>query len=331
MMSKMIQNGLALGLTLLLPALGFAKGDPAVPQEAASKEKTPEKAASEEAAPDIVHTAQASLAGFFAAGNTSSLAGKTEAYYQLRAFQHGLRLELGGGISGLAKDTDGDPANGFEEPLDHKLNTLLAARLRYDYFFTKANSAFASLVGAHDSSANLQARFRLEAGYHRVVFTHGKHALDAEWGAVYSVERGPFDGDSNADGVVDLADETRFEANGGSVGGRIRVTYLNAISDQVALTQSLEFVRNNWPAIEAPYERSRVDAEADNLLTSGQAFTFLSKTALTVTPVKRLSIGFLFDVLYDNGAIARRNAMSNYDVPRFFLIKFTFSYFISYG
>lgn len=295
-----------IGLSLLVPVVGLAEGEAVAPKETA--------AAPAEAKNEFKHEAQASLAGFFAAGNTSSLAGKASSYYQLRAFQHGLRFEVAGGLSGLAKDTDGDPANGFEEPLDAKLNTLLSGRLRYDYFLSAADSAYTSLAGSHDSSANLWGRFRAEAGYQRILYKHEKHSLSAELGAVYSIERGPFDGDSNLDGVVDLADETRFEANGGSIGARIRLNYLNAISDQVALTQSLEFVPNIWPALEAPYEQSRVDSAADNLLGAGQASTFASKTALTITPVERLSIGFLLDVLYDNAAIARRNAMTNYDV-----------------
>lgn len=297
----------AVGFMLLRPAISLAEGNTVAPKEAAVAPVV-------EAKKNITHEAQASLAGFFAAGNTSSLAGKAAVYYQLRAYQHGLRFELGGGLSGLAKDTDGDPANGFEQDLMAHLNTLIDSRLRYDYFLSAADSAYTSLAGAHDSSANLWGRFRVEAGYQRILFKRDKHSFSAELGAVYSVERGPYDGDSNGDGVVDLADKTRFEANGGSVGARIRLNYLNAISDQVALTQSLEFVPNIWPALEAPYEQSRVDAGADNLLGAGQASTFLSKTALTITPVERLSIGFLFDVLYDNAAISRRNAMTNYDV-----------------
>lgn len=275
-----------------------------------------EKAAAPVSAPisHIKHEAQASLAGFFAAGNTSSIAGKTEGFYQLMAWKHGLRVELGGGVSGLAKDTDGDPATGFEEPLDQKLNTTAAARIRYDYFLSPLDSAYASLGSGHDSSANLWLRLRAETGYQRVLLSREKHTLSAELGAVYSVDRAPFDGDTNMDGVVNLDDEVRFENNNGSIGARLRLTYLNAISDKVAFTQAIEVLPNLWPALEAPYERLRVDSGADNMLGLGEASTFLSKTALSVTPIDRLSIAFLLDMKYDNAAIVRRNAFTNYDI-----------------
>lgn len=263
---------------------------------------------------EITHEAQANLAAFFAAGNVSSLTGKLGGYYQLRAFMHGVRVEGGGGITGQATDPDGDPSNNFQVPLDKNINTLLSGKLRYDFFFTNENSAYTSIYGLHDSAANLASRFRAELGYRRFIFNEKKHALSAELGAVYTVDQAPFDGDTNGDGESNLDDEVRFEENGGSVGARLLLSYTNALSDNLAFTQTLELIPNIWPELEAPYEQARVDAGGDNLVGIGEATTFVSTTAVTLAFSQNLAIGVNLGFVYDNAAISRRNAYTNYDV-----------------
>jgi hypothetical protein len=268
----------------------------------------------EELKPDITHEAQASLAGFFSAGNVSSLSGKAEGYYQLRAWAHGVRVELGAGMTGLASDTDQDPATGFEQPFDENLNSFANARLRYDFFFTNENTAYSSFFATHDSAAKLLVRMRAEVGYRRYLFNEKKHALSAELGAVYTVDNAPFDDDTNGDGETSLADKTRFEDNGGSIGARLMLQYTNALSEELAFTQMFEIVSNLWPELEAPYEQLRVNPSADNRIGIGEATTLLSKTSMSVMPAENLSIGFHLGIAYDNAAIVRRNTYANYDV-----------------
>jgi len=309
-----------------LGALLLALSTPAQAQDEPPKFKPKEQAADPTApAPaEITHEAQASLAGFFAAGNVSSLAGKAEGYYQLRAWDHGARVEAGGGLSGVAVNTDEDPATGFELPLDKNINTLLTGKVRYDYFITNEDTAYTSLFALHDSAANLFARSRAEVGYRRFLFNQNKHALAAELGAVYTIENAPFDGDTNGDGQTNLEDDLRFEDNGGSVGARVMVAYSNGLSDHLAFNQMFEVVSNLWPEIEAPYEQARIDADADNMVGIGEATTFASKTALTVNPADNLSFSFMVGVAYDNAAIARRNTYTNYDVTTSLTLSYKF-------
>ena len=291
-----------------------ARAADAIPVEGKDAKPAEKAAAPVEVKADVTHEAQASLGGFFAAGNTSSLAAKADGYYQLRAFQHGVRVEAGGGLSGVAVDSDGSPATGFELPLDKNINTLLNGKLRYDYFFTEDDTGYSALFGLHDSAAKLAARLRAEVGYRRFIFNKPKHALSVEVGAVYTVERAPYDGDTNGDGKIDLSDDVRFEKTGGSAGARLMVAYVNAISDNLALSQSIEVIPNLWPELEAPYEQARIDSAANNKLGIGEATTCAATTALSMTPAKNLAVSFLLGVGYDFGAVARRNAYTNYDV-----------------
>lgn len=296
----------------------------ATPVEAKDVKPVEKAAAPVEVKADISHEAQASLGGFFAAGNTSSLAGKADGFYQLRAFAHSVRVEAGGGLAGTAVDTDGKPATGFELPLDKNINTLANGKLRYDYFFTDDDTAYVSMFGLHDSAANLSARLRAEVGYRRFIFNKPKHTLSIELGAVYTAERAPYDGDTNADGRINLSDDVRFEKNFGSAGARLMVAYVNAISDSLALSQTVAVIPNLWPELEAPYEQARIDPAANNKLGIGEATTCSATTALTMNPAKNLSIAFLLGVGYDFAAVARRDAYTNYDINTSIAIGYKF-------
>ncbi len=294
-------------LSALLTAPALAAEELAKPTEKAGAQpvKEPEK---------VTHEAQASLAGLFATGNINSLAGKATAHYQLRAWQHGLRVEGLGGLTGLAENSDGVNSNGFETPLDQNIDSAAAGKLRYDYFFSELDSGYTSVFGGHDSAANLGFRFRGEAGYRRYFFNQKKHALSAELGAVYVIDQAPFDGDTNSDGEVNLSDKLRFEENNGSIGARLMLGYVNALSEDLAFTQQLEVITNLWPELEAPYEQARVDAGADNKIGIGEATTLASKTSLGFALSKDLALSVNLDVLYDFAAIARRDAMTNHDI-----------------
>lgn len=293
-----------IGLAQVVEEAEFVK-----PAETAAK--APEPKPEEKEA--IRHEAQASMAGLFAAGNTSSLAARAGGHYQLRLYNHGLRLELGAGLVGQAQDTDEDPASGFEVPLQNNSHTQANGRLRYDFFISQNNTAYLSGFALHDSAANLELRLRAELGYRRYIFNEKNHALSAELGGVYTIDRAPFDGDTNKDGVTDMTDENRFEENGGSVGARIMVAYSNALTDTLTLTQTLELVSNLWPELEAPYEQARIDEDADNMIGIGEATTFGSNTALAVALRKNLALALNLTLLYDNAAVSRRNAYTNYD------------------
>ncbi|MBN2362476.1 MAG: DUF481 domain-containing protein [Deltaproteobacteria bacterium] len=320
---RTIHSALFPALTLLAVSRAAAAAE-TVPVEVKVAKPTEKAAAQVEVKADVTHEAQASLGGFFAAGNTSSLAGKADGFYQLRAFRHGLRVEAGGGLAGIAVDTDGNPATGYEIPLDKNINTLLNGKLRYDFFFTEEDTGYASVFGLHDSAAKLATRIRAEAGYRRFIFHQDKHALSIELGAVYTIERAPYDGDTNADGKIDLGDDVRFEKSGGSAGTRLMLAYVNALSENLALSQSFEVIPNLWPELEAPYERARVDTGADDKLGIAEATTCAATTALTLNPAKNLALSFLLGVGYDFGAVARRNAYTNYDVNTSIAVSYKF-------
>jgi hypothetical protein len=263
---------------------------------------------------EIKHEAQLNMTGFFSAGNVPSVSGKAAGYYQLRAFNHGVRVEAGAGATGLAQDVDKNPGNGFETPLERNVSTIATGKLRYDFFFLEDNTAYASFFGFHDSAANLGFRLRAEVGYRRYLFNKPKHTLSAELGAVYTADYAPMDGDSNNDGVVNTSDRMRFDDGGGSAGARLMVQYVNAVTDTLAFSQTAEVIPNFWPSLEAPYEVDRISQGADNKLGPLEATTFISTTTLTMNLQKDLAVALNLIVSYDNAAIARRNAYTNYDV-----------------
>ncbi|MFH1809217.1 MAG: DUF481 domain-containing protein [Pseudomonadota bacterium] len=295
----------------------------AAPADAKAK---PTEKAQDPAQPadQLSHESQVSLAAFFTAGNVSSLAGKLGGYYQLRYSVHGLRVEGGGGVTGIAQDTNGDLTDGFEVPLDKNFNTLGSGKLRYDFFITESDSAYTSALAVHDSAANLELRMRAELGYRRLFLHEKKHALTAELGAVYTIDRAPFDGDTNGDGKTTLADTSRFEDTNGVGGARVLVSYTNALSDNLAFIQTLEVVTNIWPDVEAPFEQSRVDAAGDNKLGPFEATTFASSSAVNLSMSQNLAVGFNLTFLWDNAAIARRNAYQNYDVATNLVLAYKF-------
>lgn len=274
---------------------------------------------------DVAHSAQGSLSGLFTAGNVSSVAGAAAGFYQVKAFAHAVRVDVGAGVTGIAKDTDGNPANGFEEDLLRRLNTSGLVKLRYDYFLSDLDTLFTSGLVGHDSATNLLLRLRAEAGYRRYFFRSEKHSMSAEAGGVYLVDNGPFLGDTTGDGVVDLGDETRFEDTGGTIGARVMVQYTNALLDNVAFNQTLEVIPNLFPDVEAPFEATRVDAGADGRLGLGEATVLASTTSLVVTIDEHLAASLALGFLWDNGAIARRNAVSNADLST--LVTLTYKLF----
>lgn len=292
----------------------------AVPVAAAPADNKPLEKAAEPAKPvdDVVQEAQGSLSGLFTAGNVQSIAGAASGYYSIKLWAHAIRFDLGAGATGLAQDTDTNPANGFEKGVFDKINTAALGKLRYDFFFTEDDTIYTSGLAAHDSATNLLARLRAEAGYRRYFFRADKHTFSGEIGGVYVIDNGPFDGDTNGDGAIDVYDQTRFENSGGPISGtfgaRIMLQYQNAILENLAFSQTVEAVPNIYPDVEAPYESTRFAAGADGKLGIGEATTIGSQTSLVATLDKNLAAALTVNFVWDNGAIARRNAYSNGDL-----------------
>ena len=106
-------------------------------------------------------------------------------------------------------------------------------------------------------------------------------------------------------------------------GARLALVYSNALMDNVTFTQSLEVIPNlSFGSdmkvvgdVDAPFEALRdKDGRGDNKLGLGEATIANSSTQLAITVATNLSVGVNLTLSYDNGAVARRNAYTNYDV-----------------
>jgi hypothetical protein len=300
------------------------------PQEAAAAIPTEIKA-------DFVQEGQGSLGSIFNAGNVQGAAGRVGAFYGFRFLNHGVRFDLGLGLAALAVDGDGDPANGFskvdgtgevvgEASLADNVNTNGFAKVRYDYFLGDVGSIYAAGLFFHDSAVNLLMRTRADVGYRHFFFNVPKHSFSGEIGAVYTLDNGIFStvgADTNRDGKVYVwGDDTQFEASGGVLGARLAGAYSNALLDNVTFTQLVEVIPNvsfgpDIPVVgdvDAPFESGRNNGEGDNRLGLGEATIVNAVTQLTVNLNTNMSVGVNLNLVYDNGAIARRNAYTNHDV-----------------
>lgn len=321
------------------------------PAEAAavSKEKPQEAAAAVPATlpTDLVQEAQGSVGALFNGGNVQGAAFKLGGFYGARSGVHGFRGELGLGLSALAVDEDADPKNGFTRVDDKGVaqeanafdntNTSGFGKLRYDYFVGDVGSVYGAALVFHDSAANLLARLRADVGYRHFLFNVPKHTLSAEVGAVYTVDNGIFnvgDADTNDDGRVSVwGDQTEFEASGGVVGARLALSYSNALLDNVTFTQGIEVIPNLsfgsgvpvFGNVAAPFETARSESgEGDGELGLGEATIANSISQLTVNLMSNISLAVNLTIAYDNGAIFRRNAYTNYDVATSFQLAWKF-------
>lgn len=308
------------------------------------KEKPQEAAAAipAEVKPDFVQEAQGTAGTLFNGGNVQGASGKLGGFYGFRYLNHGVRADLGMGLAALAVDEDANPANGFtkvnkdgtlsDASLADNVNTSGFGKIRYDYFFGDVGSVYGAGLAFHDSAANLLLRLRADVGYRHYFFNVPKHTLSGEVGAVYTIDNAiftvdpndPLAADTNGDGRVYVwGDETQFEKTGGVVGARLALAYSNALLDNVTFTQTLEVIPNvsfgqDIPVfgdVDAPFESARSDdGQGDNKLGLGEATIANSVTQLTVNLMSNLTVGVNLTLAYDNGAIARRNAYTNYDV-----------------
>lgn len=296
------------------------------PPDATKVDKSkPQEAAAAPAAPVLEFTqeAQATVGLLFNDGNTSAAAGRADAYYQMKYLVHGIRVDVTGGLTSVAQDPDEDAANGFGLPLfdsKNKANTTAGVRLRYDFFLTPDDSIYASGFVFHDSAANLLLRLRADVGYRHFFFNVPKHMLSGEVGIVYTIDDAPVGTDDNRDGIVDIADHTKLEDTG-TFGGRVALAYTNALSDSISYTTTLEVIPNLFPDVAAPFESARFGA-GDNKLGFGEATVAAWTNTLTVNVNKSLGIGVNLTVLYDNGAIARRNTYANHDIAASFQLTY---------
>ena len=171
-------------------------------------------------------------------------------------------------------------------------------------------------------------RLRGDVGYRHFFFNVPKHTLSGEIGAVYTVDNAIFEtdlavADTNKDGRVFVwGDETRFEDTAGVLGARLALVYNNALMDNVTFSQSVEVIPNLSFGpdllvvgdVDAPFEAQRNGGIGNNKLGLGEATIANSSTQLTVNIGTNLSVGVNLTLGFDNGAIARRNAYTNYDV-----------------
>jgi hypothetical protein len=306
----------------------------------ATKAKPTEAVAAKPETNDFAQEAQLTGGGNLNLGNVYGGSLKTGAFYGFKAGSVGMRFDLGGGIIGLASDdiapgaAAADPSDYYTKierngtprqatPLDN-INTNAMAKVRFDFFPYDAGSIYASGFAFHDSAQNLLARLRGDVGYRHFLFNVPKHVLSAEAGLVYTVDNSTFDNeDTNRDGKVNVfGDKTRFENTYGVLGARIGLNYQNALSDLWSFTQTVEVIPNisfadGVPVIglvEAPFEQSRINANSDNKLGLLEATVANSVSTLSLSLVQNLALSLSLNLGYDNGAVARRNAFTNWDV-----------------
>jgi len=326
-------------LTLAVLASTAASAQTPTAATAVVKEKPQEAAAAipAEVKPDLTQEAQGTVGSIFNAGNVQGATARVGGFYGFRYLNHGLRFDTGLGLAALAADGDGDPSNGFtkvdsegnvlgEANLTDNFNTSGFAKARYDYFLGEFGSVYAAGLFFHDSAVNLMLRSRADVGYRHYFFNVPKHSFSGEVGAVYTIDNAIFaveGADTNNDGRTFVwGDATEFEKTGGVVGARLAVAYSNALLDNVTFTQTLELIPNisfgqDIPVfgdVDAPFEAARSGGEGDNRLGLGEATIANAVSALTVNVSSNLSIGMNLNLVYDNGAIARRNAYTNHDV-----------------
>jgi hypothetical protein len=334
-----MQKPHALAIALSLTGALTASAQTPTAATDVKKEKPQEAAAAipAEVKPDLVQEAQGTVGSIFNAGNVQGATGRVGGFYGFRYLNHGLRFDVGAGLAALAADGDGDPSNGFtkvdsegnvlgEADLTDNFNTSGFARARYDYFLGDIGSIYAAGLFFHDSAVNLMLRSRADVGYRHYFFNVPKHSFSGEIGAVYTIDNAIFatDGaDTNNDGRVFVwGDATEFEKSGGVVGARLAVAYSNALMDNVTFTQNVELIPNisfgpDIPVfgdVDAPFESARNGGDGDNRLGLGEATIVNAVSALTVNVSSNLAIGMNLNLVYDNGAIARRNAYTNHDI-----------------
>jgi hypothetical protein len=278
--------------------------------------KPAETAAAPAAAPSpLTHENQVNLAGVFSGGNVNMVSGKGNGYDQLKFLRHALPFHATAGVSGQAVDSDKDPATGFRTALQDNLATWLNGRMRYDFFLSENDTLHASYFLGHDAATNFTQRNRIEAGYRRFIFQQPKESLSVETGLVYSLDFAPMAGDTDGDGRVNVfKGRSRLEKTGGTVEGRLLVSYSLALSDVVQLQQTVDVFPNLFPEVEAPFESARVNPAADNKLGLLEASAITSLTQVNVAPSKNITAGMALAFVCDSGAIARRNAYSNADI-----------------
>lgn len=319
----------AIAIVLVVFASAAVRAQTPTDVSKVDKDRPQETAAAPPAAPvdKFTQEAQATLGGLFNEGNTQALAGKVSGFWQMKYLVHGVRFELGGGIAEIAQDPDGDPANGFGVPLFDKkniANTTANALARYDYFLTPNDSVFAAGLAFHDSAANLLVRLRADVGYRHFIFNKPKHALSYEVGAVYTTDDAPLGTDDNGDGRVDISDRTAFEKDGGTYAVRFAAAYTNAITSAVAYTGNFEIIPNVFPDVDAPFQQARTGV-GHNKLGLGRASIVDTNHTITVNISSQLAIGATLTYAYDDGAIVRRNAYTNYDLAT--TLQLTYKFF----
>lgn len=316
---------------------------------AVAKDKPQETAAAlpAEVTPELVQQGQGTIGAIFNAGNVQGATGRVGGFYGLRFAQHGLRFDVGAGLAALTADGDGNPANGFtkvdrtgaaigEASMADAVNTSGFGRARYDFFLGDVGSVYAAGMLFHDSAVNLMARTRADVGYRHFFFNVPKHSFSGEVGAVYTIDNAIFateGADTNGDGRVFVwGDETQFEKSGGVIGARLAIAYANALMDNVTFTQNLELIPNisfgtGIPVVgdvDAPFEAARNGGQGDNRLGLGEATIVNAVSALTVNVGNNLAVGLNLNIVYDNGAVARRNAYTNHDVALSATLGYTF-------
>jgi hypothetical protein len=279
-------------------------------------------------------TGEATLGVLLNAGNVAGAAGRLGAFVTTRTGPHALRLDVALGIAAYAVDADANPTNGFSRidaggavvaasPLD-AINTTALARLRYDLFIDDDDSVFAAPLVLHDSAMNLRLRVRTDVGWRHFFFAGAAQALSAEFGASWSIDNAIFavdDADTNGDGRVSVwGDQTAWEETGGVLAARVAAAYDLTLGDGVAFHQTVEVIPNLSFGpdllvvgdVAAPYAPARTGGADD--LGFAEATIVNAVSSLVLRLGATTSLGVNLAVLWDNGAVARRNAMTNYDV-----------------
>ena len=282
---------LAAAVLLVAPTLSLAQAPeveppPPPPTDAETKDAG-SQIISEEAEPpppEAERTWTLNAGGIHNGGNTRSLGLYAGSDYAWKDRPHEFAANYLFNI-GFADADAGGPGD-FEKTA---LNSNL--KLRYNYYLSEKDAIYAGFLHRYDYFARLKSRFRLDAGYMRVLWETERQQLRGEIGlaAIYDVRFG-----QNLEGTQLIRPKGQF-----NLSARLYLGYTNQINENVFFGTGVEVLDN----LNKLSEKSCVDLVAANCVNADvDPFRDLRvnwDAGLTAKLWDKLAVGVKFLLAYD--------------------------------
>lgn len=237
-------------------------------QFAAAVEKTDEQKATE---------LELSAGGIASTGNARAISITGLGKFRLRRRIHQFRAEVAGNYGRAAADAYSDLETNV---------TNVQGLLRYDVFFHKRVSAFAQIVGRHDTFQGLEFRVNVDPGFAFYALTNPKHRLWFEVGYDFQYDvrtdeaRLIRDDDGNVIEDAALRDSTFTNHAIRLFGG-----YTNNLSEILTFDTGLEYLQS---------------------VVDGNVFRLIWGTSLSAQLASRVSLSASFNLRYENRPVVER-------------------------